>query len=210
VRGLGPFRGERQADYPTEQFRKDAGVLDGVDLIGDGSIPERLWQRLSLTVLGIDCPPVAGSLPAVTHQASARLSLRIPAGLQGTDVQDALIAHLEAVTPWNARVSIVRQALSEPFAASTDGVAYLSLQSALRDAYHREPAIRGQGGSIPICQVFRQTYPEAEILLLGVEEPLCRIHAPNESVHPTEIENMALAEAVFLARYPQVPAGSRP
>ena len=85
VRGLGPFSRELQADYPPEQFRKDAGVLDGVDLIGDGSIPERLWERPSLTVLGIDCPPIAGSLPAVTHEASARLSLRIPAGLQGVD-----------------------------------------------------------------------------------------------------------------------------
>jgi cysteinylglycine-S-conjugate dipeptidase len=203
VRGLRPSRRELHADYPTEQFRKDAGVLAGVDLVGDGSIPERLWDRPSLTVLGIDCPTIGGSMPAVTHEASARLSLRIPAGLEGAQAQDALIAHLEAVAPWNARVSIVRQALSEPFAATTDGAAYLSFQSALRDAYGREPTIRGEGGSIPICQVFGQTYPEAEILLLGVEEPLCRIHAPNESVDPTEIENMALAEALFLSRYPR-------
>jgi cysteinylglycine-S-conjugate dipeptidase len=40
--------------------------------------------------------------------------------------------------------------------------------------------------------------PEAEILLYGVEEPRCLIHAPNESVDPTEIERIALAEALFL------------
>jgi hypothetical protein len=38
-------------------------------------------------------------------------------------------------------------------------------------------------------------------MLMGVEEPLCLVHAPNESVDPAEIENMALAEALFLASY---------
>jgi acetylornithine deacetylase/succinyl-diaminopimelate desuccinylase-like protein len=36
---------------------------------------------------------------------------------------------------------------------------------------------------------------------MGVEEPLCLIHAPNESVDPSEIENMALVEALFLREY---------
>jgi hypothetical protein len=40
--------------------------------------------------------------------------------------------------------------------------------------------------------------PEAEILMYGVEEPRCLIHAPNESVDPSEIEHMALAEALVL------------
>jgi hypothetical protein len=39
-------------------------------------------------------------------------------------------------------------------------------------------------------------------MLIGVEEPNCLIHAPNESVDPTEIENMAVSEAMFLQRYP--------
>ena len=36
---------------------------------------------------------------------------------------------------------------------------------------------------------------------MGVEEPRCLIHAPNESVDPSEIEHMALAEALFLENY---------
>jgi hypothetical protein len=36
---------------------------------------------------------------------------------------------------------------------------------------------------------------------MGVEEPLALIHSPNESVDPTEIETMALTEALFLRRY---------
>ena len=59
----------------------------------------------------------------------------------------------------------------------------------------------GQGGSIPLCNVFAETYPRAEIILTGVEEPRALIHAPNESVDPREIASLALAEALFLGRY---------
>jgi acetylornithine deacetylase/succinyl-diaminopimelate desuccinylase-like protein len=59
----------------------------------------------------------------------------------------------------------------------------------------------GDGGSIPLCNVFAGTYPDAELVLLGVEEPLALIHAPNESVDPAEIAAMALTEALFLQHY---------
>jgi hypothetical protein len=62
-------------------------------------------------------------------------------------------------------------------------------------------ATLGEGGSIPLCNVFREAMPQAEIILMGVEEPLANVHAPNESVDPSEIANMALAEALFLQRY---------
>jgi hypothetical protein len=38
-------------------------------------------------------------------------------------------------------------------------------------------------------------------MLLGVEEPRCLVHAPNESVDPGEIERPTLAEALFLSAY---------
>ena len=69
----------------------------------------------------------------------------------------------------------------------------------MEEAYGRELTTEGQGGSIPLCNVFAETYPDAEIMLMGVEEPKCLIHAPNESVDPSEIEHIALAEALFLA-----------
>ena len=71
----------------------------------------------------------------------------------------------------------------------------------MRDAYAVDPVVQGQGGSIALCNVFSETFPQAEIMLLGVEDPLCLIHAPNESVDPSEIANMALVEALFLQRY---------
>lgn len=186
--------------YPVEQFRQDAGVLDGVQLLGDGDVADIVWARPSVTILGVDCPPVVGSAAAIQAKASARLNLRVPPGQDASTAQQALIAHLTNVAPWGVKVTIEPEAEGEPFRASTDGPAYTTLARAMSDAYGRDMASAGQGGSIPLCNVFADTYPKAEIVLLGVEEPRCLIHAPNESVDPSEIENMALVETLFLAR----------
>ncbi|AZZ80141.1 dipeptidase [Gordonia alkanivorans] len=187
--------------YPPEQFRSDATVLDGVELVGSGSVSDMVWARPAATVLGIDCPPVVGSSAAVQPRARARINLRVPPGMDPTYAQDALIEHLKAVTPWNARVSFEREAVGSPFVGSTSGPAYEALTDALATAYGSEVLIQGQGGSIPLCNVLQSTFPDAEIMLFGVEEPQCLIHAPNESVDPTEIERIALAEALFLRDY---------
>ena len=91
--------------------------------------------------------------------------------------------------------------MGAPFRAATDGPGYQAISDAMQEAFGRPMASLGQGGSIPLCNVFADTYPDAEIILMGVEEPQCLIHAPNESVDPTEIEKMALAEALFLRDY---------
>ncbi|XUM03053.1 dipeptidase [Streptomyces venezuelae ATCC 10712] len=188
-------------DYPAGQFREDAGVLDGVSLVGTGSVADELWARPAVTVLGIDCPPVVGSTAAIQATVRARVSLRVPPGIAPDDALRALTDHLTASAPWGARVEVEPESGGGPFRARTDGPAYRALGAALREAYGKDMVQAGQGGSIPLCTVLAAHFPEAEIALIGVEEPACLIHAPNESVDPSEIEHMALAEALFLSSY---------
>jgi cysteinylglycine-S-conjugate dipeptidase len=187
-------------DYPADQFRKDATVLDGVGLMGDGSVADLLWARPSATVIGIDAPHVIGSANAVQASATARVSLRLPPGTTAQDAQNALVAHLQARVPWGLQCEIERVALGDPFVGSLDGPAFESLKAALEEAFGQPMTTEGQGGSIPLCNVLAETYPAA-MFLMGVEEPRCLIHAPNESVDPSEIELLAIAEALFLQNY---------
>jgi len=189
------------AAYPPETFRVDAGVLDGVSLLGDGTVSDMVWSRPVVTILGIDCPPVVGSAPAITPRASARLNLRVPPGTRTGDAAGALVSHLHAVAPWGVHVKADLEAPGSPFLARTGGPAYQAIAAAMEEAYHRPMVTLGDGGSIPLCNVFADTYPDAELILMGVEEPLALIHAPNESVDPAEIASMALTEALFLQRY---------
>ncbi|MCD0483790.1 dipeptidase [Streptacidiphilus sp. ASG 303] len=187
--------------YSEEQFRADAGVLDGVGLVGTGEVADRLWARPSVTVLGIDCPPVVGATASVQARARALVSLRVPPGVGARAAQDALVAHLEAAAPWGARVEVVRGGTGDPFRADTGGPAYAAMGAALREAYGREMVLAGEGGSIPLCNTLRRLYPRAELVLVGVEEPLTAIHGIDESVDPVELERMSLAEALFLRGY---------
>ncbi|MEE1787185.1 dipeptidase [Streptomyces sp. SP17BM10] len=189
------------AGYDEERFRSDAGVLDGVRLTGSGTVADRLWARPAVTVLGLDCPPVVGSAAAVPATARARVSLRVPPGTGARAAQDALVAHLEAAAPWGVAVDVERESAGSPFRADTGGRAYAALDRAMREVYGQPMSFLGQGGSIPLCDVLASTYPEAEIILMGVEEPRCLIHAPNESVDPGEIEHMAHVEALFLRHF---------
>jgi acetylornithine deacetylase/succinyl-diaminopimelate desuccinylase-like protein len=160
-----------------------------------------LWARPALTILGIDCPPVLGSTAAIAPRASARLNLRIPPGMEAEAAETALGDHLRAAAPWGVEVKVETEATGSPFLAATDGPAYDAMRLAMNDAYGQDLVMLGQGGSIPLCNVFAETFPDAELILMGVEEPLALIHAPNESVHPGEIARVATAEALFLQAY---------
>ena len=201
VRGLDNTQVWPGAPYPAETFRADAGVLDGVSLLGDGAVADMVWARPAVTILGIDCPPVVGSAPAISPRASARLNLRVPPGTQIGAAAEALVSQLHAVAPWGVHVTAEIEAPGPAFLARTGGPAHQAIAAAMQEAYGKPMVTLGTGGSIPLCNVLADTYPDAELILMGVEEPLALIHAPNESVDPGEIAAMALTEALFLQRY---------
>ncbi|SEF10076.1 Acetylornithine deacetylase/Succinyl-diaminopimelate desuccinylase [Streptomyces sp. 2112.3] len=202
VNGLAADASWEGLQYAEEDFRKDAKVLDGVELVGSGSVADRIWARPAVTVLGIDCPPVVGATPSVQAGARALVSLRVPPGTDAAEATKLLTTHLESAAPWGARVAVEQVGQGQPFRADTSSPAYTSMAAALREAYDgEEMQTSGMGGSIPLCNTLAALYPDAEILLIGLSEPEAQIHAVNESVSPQELERLSLAEALFLRRY---------
>ena len=153
------WTGER---YPPEQFRSDAGLLDGVSLLTGGSVSDMLWARPAVTILGIDCPPVLGSTAAIVPRAAARLNLRIPPGMAPDQAHQALVDHLQTVAPWGVQVTVDLEAEGAPFKASVDGPAYEAIAGAMKDAYGTpmttlvkagNPAVQCLGRGLPRCRV---------------------------------------------------------
>jgi acetylornithine deacetylase/succinyl-diaminopimelate desuccinylase-like protein len=54
------------------------------------------------------------------------------------------------------------------------------------------------GGSIPFIAHFAEAFPDAEILVTGVEDPDSRAHSPNESLHLPTLERAITAETLLL------------
>jgi acetylornithine deacetylase/succinyl-diaminopimelate desuccinylase-like protein len=196
------------AAYPVDRFRSDAGVLEGVEVLGGGEVADALWARPVATVLAIEGPAVKDVTASVSAEARAVVNLRVPPGIDAADAQRRLREQLTAAVPWGAHITVEPKTLGRPFAARTDGPAYAALAVAMEEAFGRPLVQSGQGGAIPLCVALAEANPQAEILLIGVEEPASRIHAPNESVSPDELRRTALAEALLLrALGPPQPPG---
>lgn len=186
-------------DYPEDRLRSESGVLDGVALIGSGSITSRIWSQPAITVIGIDAPSIADASNTLFPKATAKVSLRVPPGQNSTVALDCLVAHLESHAPWGAHVSVTRGSAGDPGVLPVEGEIAEAATRAFTSAYGVAPVHMGQGGSIPMAADFQRQYPGATILLTAVCDPDSRMHGPNESLHLGDFERAALAEAFFLA-----------
>ena len=186
-------------DYPEEQFRQDAGVLDGVRLAGSGSIAARLWSRPALSIIGMDVPAIAVSSNTIHPTASAKFSLRLAPGQDPDAAMDAVRRHVEANAPFGAHVDFAPGERGEPYLADTSTPAARLALDALRTAWGTEPVRMGMGGSIPFVAHLKEVFPEAEVLITGIEDPDTRAHSTNESVHLDEFRRAIVAEALVLA-----------
>ncbi len=184
------------AQMPEEDFRRQAGVLDGVELVGTGTVADRVWARHAISVLGIDAPPVDGAGNIVIPVARAKVAVRVPPGADPTASMDAVRRHLEAAVPWGARMDVEIEPASTPVAlAAADGAA----ERALAAAYGKPVAHMGSGGSIPLVARLHEVFPDATIVLWGAQDSdRAQIHAANESVDLRELAAIALAEALLL------------
>jgi acetylornithine deacetylase/succinyl-diaminopimelate desuccinylase-like protein len=192
-------------DLTEDQLRADAGVVEGVELIGSGSLTERLWTRPAVAVIGIDAPTVAHASNTLVPVARAKVSLRLAPGDDSQRAMDSLVEHLEAHAPWGAQVTVHRGSAGEPFQGSGSGPAYDAAHRAFGTAWGVEPVHTGVGGSIPFIAAFAEQFPAAQILVTGVEDPDSRAHGADESLHLGEFARVCLAEALLLRELAATP-----
>jgi len=189
------------AEYPEPLVREMAGVLDGVEIVGDGSVATKLWSKPNATVIGIDGPPcIADAGNVLMPSARAKVAMRIAPGANPEAELDKLMQYLREHAPWGVQVTVTRVKDSDAFMAPKGGPAMAAAIEALREAYDKEPSEVGSGGSIPLLETLMKASPGAEFLLLGAEDAKANIHGANESVHPSEIERMIVAQALLIQK----------
>ena len=110
-----------------------------------------------------------------------------------------------AHTPWGAKVEVTLDDRGLGFSADAQGPVYDQARAAFADAWGVEPVDIGVGGSIPFVAAFAEQFPDAAILVTGVEDPDARAHGANESLHLGEFEKVCVAEALLLARLGALP-----
>ena len=185
-------------DLTDDELRKAAGMVDGVELVGEGNLTSRMWSHPAISVLAIDAPPVNEAINQLVASARAVISLRLAPGEDCERAKTALERHLEANVPWGAQLTIGDWGVGEAFRMDTTGAAYDAFREAFRVAWGRDGVDIGIGGSIPIVGDLSERYPNAAILLTGVGDELSREHGPDESVDLRELQRGILAESIAL------------
>ena len=186
-------------DRGAQWVRAESGLLDGVSEIGSGTVVQRLWAKPAITVIGIDTTPIAKASNTLIPSARAKVSMRVAPGGDSAAHLDALRDHLESHAPWGARVSVTPGDIGQPYAIDATGTVYDAARAAFRLAWGVDAVDMGMGGSIPFIAEFAEAYPDATILVTGVEDPGTQAHSINESLHLGVLERAATAEALLLA-----------
>jgi acetylornithine deacetylase/succinyl-diaminopimelate desuccinylase-like protein len=197
-------------DYPEDRFRAEAAMLDGVSLLGSGSIAERIWTKPTASVLAIDATPVADASNTLIPSARAKVSVRLAPGDDAVRARARLADHLREHVPWGLQVTVTDSDAGDPYAIDPTGPAFDAARTAYADAYGKDVVDIGGGGTIPFVAQFADAFPDASILVVSAgADPDCRAHSTDESLHLAEFERACLAETLLLAELARRPAARK-
>jgi cysteinylglycine-S-conjugate dipeptidase len=186
--------------FDESEFRAEAGLLDGVELIGDpdAHVLERLWVRPFASILGFDAPAVDGSSPTLVPSARARVAVRLAPGQDPLRARDLLCRWLEEHVPWGLQATVTPGHAATPFHTDPSGPAFQAAARAMEAAYGQPTVAIGIGGTIPFVTPFTEAFGGAPALLTGVEDPDTRAHGIDESLHLEDWHRACLAEVYLL------------
>ena len=186
-------------DYPEARLRAESGAAEGIEWIGSGTVVERLWTQPALSITGFDAPKVEGASNTLVPAARCRISLRIAPGDTTANAVQRLQAHLEKHVAWGATLTTTVVDTGEATQIDASGPAYDAARAAFEEAWDgTAPVDMGVGGSIPFIAKFLEAFPQASVLVTGVEDPDTRAHGANEGLHLAEFEKVVKAEALLL------------
>ncbi|WP_309128635.1 dipeptidase [Microbacterium sp.] len=186
--------------YDEETLRDETGLLPGTAPIGRDSILSRIWNKPSITVIGIDATSVEAASNTLLPEVSVVISARVAPGQDAREAYRAIESHLRANAPFGAGLTFSDLDLGDGFLVDTTGWAVEMTRKAMADGYGVAPVDLGVGGSIPFIADLVREFPAAQILVTGVEDPHSRAHSPNESLHLETFRNAVRTEALLLAR----------
>lgn len=192
-----------EADVPErteDELAVDAALVPGVRPIGTGAVLSRMWFQPSITVTGMDVPSVANASNTLLPTVSARVSVRVAPGQDARQAYAAVERHLREHVPFGARMEITEPDSGDGFLVDTAGWAVQEARTAMREGWGAEAVEQGIGGSIPFVSDLAAEFPDAQILVTGVEDPDTRAHSPNESQHLGVLHRAIASETILLAR----------
>ncbi len=171
--------GIRTLPFDDEEFRESVGAPGLTGEVGYSSL-ERLWIRPTCEVNGLLSGYTGeGAKTVLPAEAMAKVSFRLVPDQDPIRVARLLREHVARVAPESVEAEVVELHGGRPWRARPGGRYFEAARDALREAFHVEPVLTGEGGSIPIVTEFEEILG-AQAVLLGFGLPGSNMHAPDE------------------------------
>ncbi|ABS25129.1 M20/M25/M40 family metallo-hydrolase [Anaeromyxobacter sp. Fw109-5] len=190
-------RAIEQLPVTVEEFRKQARLRPGVQLLGGNHPLEVNWWEPSLAVNAIQASSRKDARNIINDVAWARVGIRLVPDMDPAEVRDALVAHLRAAAPWGVEVSVKIESAGAPWITDVNHPVFGAAFRALEKGFGRQALAIGCGGSIGFVQPFADALGGVPALLIGVEDPASNAHSENESLHLGDFQR-AIRSAIHL------------
>ena len=186
--------GERCVEIVTllpgaKHLSEDRGEL----LIGKG------WKP-GLAVTGADgIPSVANGSNVIRTRTSLKLSLRIPPGVKSEVVAEAMKKELERDPPYGAKVTYKPLGAGNGwFGRDFDEKTQKALDQSSIDVFGQKSLLYGEGGSIPLCNLLQELWPNAQLLVTGAAGTDSNPHGYDESLDLPYTSQFTASISLFL------------
>lgn len=178
---------QAMADALGDEVWQAYPFVDGVGPMADNNVERilnRTW-RPALSYTGVEGIPSLENAGNVLRPYTAmKLSMRLPATVDGEAASQAMKETLEANPPAGATVSFTTdQAASGWNAPAIAPWLHESLEKGSQGAYGRGVMYMGEGGTIPFMAMLGDFFPQAQFMITGVLGPQSNAHGPNEFIH---------------------------
>jgi len=177
----------KMADALGDNIWQAYPFADGVEPMAETNVERilnRTW-RPALSYTGIEgIPSLSDAGNVLRPYTSMKLSMRLPATVDGEEASQAMKETLEADPPSNAKVIFeTDQAASGWNAPEIAPWLHASLEKGSQASYGRSVMYMGEGGTIPFMAMLGDFYPQAQFMITGVLGPQSNAHGPNEFLH---------------------------
>jgi acetylornithine deacetylase/succinyl-diaminopimelate desuccinylase-like protein len=173
---------------------------------GGRSVLERIWARPTCDLNGVWGGYTGiGAKTVIPAKASAKLSCRLVPEQDPARIVEGIKSFLASRTPADCRWEISAKEGSPGIRIPTDSPFMTAVRAGLKEIYHRDAALIGGGGSIPVVGMMRERLGLDSILVgFGLDDD--RIHSPNEKFELKCLKNGILSHAAILGQIARVKA----
>ena len=141
---------------------------------------ERRWARPTLDVNGLHGGFTGeGASTIIPGKVMGKVSMRIVPDQVPGRISQAFDQAVRAAAPAGVRVEVTTHATCPPYLCPLDSPGIRAAAEALRAGFGEEPVFIREGGSLPILPLFKEVLG-ADSLMMGLCNPDCNAHGPNE------------------------------